>query len=164
MKYRPQLITGTCIAALTFCAPLTALARAKKIESPSPSATTSPTASAAVSPAKPERPYTGLISAVDTNAKTFTITGKEKSRVFRITDKTVLTRAGNPATMKDLVANEEVRGSYWKHADGTLEAKTVKLGPLTEQDKAAEEARKAKRAEKKASASPSPAASASTKP
>jgi hypothetical protein len=166
MKYRSQIITGACIAALAFCAPVTALARAKKTESPSPSASTSPTASAAASPANTERPipYHGLISAVDTTAKTFTLAGKEKSRVIKITDKTILTKAGNPATMKDLVENEEVRGSYWKQADGTLEARKVKLGPLTEQEKAAEEARKAKRAEKKASASPSPTASASAKP
>jgi len=165
MKQKNYLITGACIATLAFCAPLTVSARAKKSESPSPAATASPPSSPAA-PAKSERPipYHGMISAVDARAKTFTIAGKEKSRVFKITDKTVLTKAGNPATMKDVVANEEVRGSYWKQADGSLEAKSVKLGPLTEQEKAAEEARKAKRAEKKASASPSPAASASAKP
>jgi hypothetical protein len=59
--------------------------------------------------------------------------------------------------MKEVVADEEVRGSYWKMADGSLEAKTVKLGPLSDAEKAAEDARKAKRAEKKAGASsPSP--------
>ena len=31
--------------------------------------------------------------------------------------------------MKDITENEEVSGSYWKNADGTLEAKTVTLGP-----------------------------------
>ncbi len=106
-----------------------------------------------------------MISAVDAKAKTFTIAGKEKSRVFMITDKTVLTKAGNSATIKDVVANEEARGSYWKHADGTLEARTVKLGPLTEEEKAAAEARKEKRAAKKEkAAAASPAASASAKP
>jgi hypothetical protein len=162
MKYQSQLITGACIAALAFCVPLTASARAKKSASPSPAASASPAASTAASPsaspAKTERPipFHGMISAVDSSAKTFTIAGKEKSRVFKITDKTVLSKAGNPATMKDVVANEEVRGSYWKQADGSLEAKSVKLGPPTEAEKAKEEARKSK----KASASPSPAASA----
>jgi 20S proteasome alpha/beta subunit len=51
-----------------------------------------------------------MISVVDQKAKTFTIAGKEKSRVFKITDKTVVTKAGAPATVKDMVANEEVRG------------------------------------------------------
>jgi hypothetical protein len=96
-----------------------------------------------------------MISAVDQKAKTFTIAGKEKSRVFKITDKTVVTKAGAPATMKDMVANEEVRGSYWKMSDGTLEAKTVKLGPKTDAEKAADEKRKEKKAEPSAEGSPS---------
>ena len=107
-----------------------------------------------------------MIAAVDVKAKTFTITGKDKSRVFKISDQSVITKTGAAATMKDVVEKEEVRGSYWKEADGSLMAKTVKVGPLTAQEKAAEEARKAKRAEKKAakaasSASPSPSATPS---
>lgn len=102
-----------------------------------------------------------MISAVDTKANTFTIAGKEKSRVFKITDKTVVTKGGAPATMKDVAVNEEVRGSYWKGADASLDAKSVKLGPLTAQEEAAKEAKKARREEKKAekagaAASPSP--------
>jgi hypothetical protein len=31
--------------------------------------------------------------------------------------------------MKDIVQNEEVSGSAWKNPDGSLEAKTVKMGP-----------------------------------
>ena len=100
-----------------------------------------------------------MISAVDQKAKTFTIAGKEKSRVFKITDKTVITKAGAPATMKDMVANEEVRGSYWKLTDGTLEAKTVKLGPKTDAEKAADEKQK-----KKAETAPEASQSASPKP
>ena len=100
-----------------------------------------------------------MISAVDNRAKTFTIAGKEHSRTFRITDKTTMTKAGAPATMKDVVANEEVRGSYWKVMDGTLEAKTVKLGPKTDAEKAADEKRKMRKKEKE-SAEPSPSPSA----
>jgi hypothetical protein len=96
-----------------------------------------------------------MISAVDQKAKTFTIAGREKSRVFKITDKTVLSKAGAAATMKDVVANEEVRGSYWKMSDGTLEAKTVKLGPKTDAEKAADEKRKKSKAETSPAASPS---------
>lgn len=108
-----------------------------------------------------------MVSTVDHKAKTFTI-GKEKSRVFKVTDKSVLTKAGAAATMKDFVANEEVRGSYWKAADGTLEAKTVKLGPLTDAEKAAREKKKAAKPETSATIAPSPSpsapASASPKP
>ena len=31
--------------------------------------------------------------------------------------------------MADIVQNEQARGAYLKQADGTLEAKTVKIGP-----------------------------------
>jgi hypothetical protein len=71
-----------------------------------------------------------MISAVDQNAKTFTLLGKKQSRVFKVTDKTSITKAGKPATMTDVTENEEASGSYWRNADGTLEAKTVKLGPI----------------------------------
>lgn len=107
-------------------------------------------------------PFHGNISAADQRAKTFTIAGKEHSRVFKVTDKTVLTKAGAPATMKDVVANEEVRGSYWKVTDGTLEAKTVKLGPKTDAEKAADEKAKQRKKEKE-TAEPSASPSASPK-
>jgi hypothetical protein len=126
------------------------LAKAKA--SSTPSLTAAPMTAA--SPAQQRAiPYRGKIASVDSSAKTFTIAGKDKSRTFKITDKTTMTKAGQPATMKDVVADEEVRGSYWKMADGTLEAKTVRLGPLTEAEKMALEEAKARRAEKKAGAS-----------
>lgn len=114
----------------------------KKSPSPAPTAASAP-ASTKTTPApskeKTERaiPFHGMVSAVDQTAKTFTIAGKEKARVFKVTDKTVLTKAGAPATMKDVLANEEVRGSYVKAADGSLEARVVKLGPMTDAEKAA---------------------------
>ena len=93
-------------------------------------------------------PFHGMISAVDQSAKTFTIAGKEKSRVFMVTDKTTVTKDDQPATMSDIVEKEEVRGSYWKNADGSLEAKSVKLGAKTEK----------KKSKKEETASPSPSA------
>ncbi len=131
MKNRLQLITA-CIAAFALCAPVAAYA---------------------------ERaiPFHGMISTVDQAAKTFTIAGKEKARVFKVTDKTVLTKAGAPATMKEVAANDEVRGSYLKAEDGSLELKTAKLGPMTEAEKAAS-AKSSKSSKKKAKpeASPTP--------
>ena len=148
-----------------------ASATPKAKASPTPKASTSPAAKTTSSPAAKTTadssktttdaskaraiPFHGTISAVDNRAKTFTIAGKEHSRTFRITDKTTMTKAGAPATMKDVVANEEVRGSYWKVMDGTLEAKTVKLGPKTDAEKAADEKRKMRKKEKE-SAEPSP--------
>ena len=104
-----------------------------------------------------------MISAADQKARTFTIAGKEKSRVFKVTDTTVLTKAGMAATMKDVAVNEEVRGSYWKATDGSLEARTVKLGPMTEAEKAAAEKPSKKKAPK-SEAIVSPSASPSAKP
>lgn len=105
-----------------------------------------------------------MISTVEQTAKTFTIAGKEKSRVFKVTDTTVLTKAGAPATMKDVVANEEVRGSYLKAADGSLEAKTVKLGPATDAEKAETKPSKKKSAKADAAADASPSASPAASP
>jgi hypothetical protein len=144
--------------------------------SPTPSASQAPDGSPTSTGAKVGHavPFHGMIASVDARAKTFTINGKKDgSRVFKISDQTVITKTGVPATMKDLAENEEVRGSYWKEADGSVVAKAVKLGPLTEQEKAAEEARKARHAERKAAkaaaaassaASASPATSATPKP
>jgi hypothetical protein len=117
--------------------------------SSSPSASTKTSPSVAPSSAKQDtRPFPGIISAVDQKAKTFTISGKKQSRVFKVTDKTSITKGAKTATMQDIVENEETTGSYWKNADGTLEAKMVKLGPMS--------------AEKgKVSPAPAPSASAS---
>lgn len=131
MKNKLQFIIA-CIAALASCAPVAYAERAV--------------------------PFHGTISTVDQAARTFTIAGKEKTRVFKVTDKSVLTKAGAPATMKDVAANEEVRGSYLKAEDGGLEVKTAKLGPMTEAEKAAGPKSSKKKA-KAASADASPAAS-----
>jgi hypothetical protein len=85
------------------------------------------------SPAKPSTrpiPFHGMVSAVDQKNKTFTISGKEATRVFKVTDKTGILKGAAAGTMKDIVDNEEVSGAYWKNPDGTLEAKFVKLGPI----------------------------------
>lgn len=93
-----------------------------------------------------------MVSAVDQRGKTFTISSKEESRAFKVTDKTMVTKSANAATMKDIVENEEVSGSYWKNADGSLEAKTVKLGPMER----AKSTAAPPTASPKASASPKP--------
>jgi hypothetical protein len=92
-----------------------------------------------------------MVSAVDQKNKTFTISGKEATRVFKVTNKTQILKGAATAAMKDIVENEEVSGSYWKNADSTFEAKVVKLDPM--EKKLASPAAKS-------SASPSPSASA----
>src|SRR5713101_2572478 len=156
MKRKTYFISSTAFAAtLALCLSLDAQTMPKK--SSSTSASPSATASPAKQTARPF-PFHGMVSAVDQKAKTFTIAGKEKSRVFKVTDKTTVMKGGNTATMKDIVENEEVSGSYWKNPDGTLEAKNVKLGPMEK----AKAPTAASAAPPKASASSS--ASASPKP
>jgi hypothetical protein len=103
-------------------------------------------------------PFHGTIATVEQAAKTFTIAGKEKSRVFKVTETTVITKGGAPATITDLVANEEVRGNYVKAADGSMEARTVKVGPMTDAEKAERKPSK-KKTSGDASASAEPNAS-----
>ena len=71
-----------------------------------------------------------MVSAVDQKNRTFTISGKQATRVFKVSNKTQILKGTATAAMKDIVDNEEVRGSYWKNTDGSLEAKVVKLGPM----------------------------------
>ncbi|MDQ6765811.1 MAG: hypothetical protein M3Z22_06910 [Verrucomicrobiota bacterium] len=111
-------------------------------------------------------PFHGTVASVDQVAKSFTIAGKETSRVVMVTEKTTVTKSGASATMNDIAANDAVRGSYWKGADGKLEAKTVKIGAMSDAEKAAagKKSKKAKNADAGANApSPSPSPSASPK-
>src|SRR5205814_8785806 len=68
--------------------------------------------------ALPIFPFHGMVSAVDQKNKTFTISGKEATRVFKVTDKTSILKGAAAGTMKDIVDNEEVSGAYWKNPDG----------------------------------------------
>ena len=165
MKHNNFGIIAAFFATVVICFPFAAEAAGKKT-SPSPDASSSTDADASPPTAAPggkirATPFKGIIAAVDDKAKTFTIAGKETSHSLKITDKTIITRGGQPATMKDVVSNEEVRGSYYKMPDGSMEAKIVKLGPLTEAEK---EARKVKREEKRASISPTASATPSVSP
>ncbi len=149
MKSRRSVIIAVFFGASAAFLPLASEAARTKTSAATSSSTDTDVAE---SPAGKMRavPFRGMIASVDDKARTFTIAGKQTSRSVKITDTTVMTKGGQPATMKDIVANEEVRGSYYKLGDGTLEAKTVKLGPLTEAEKADKEARKEKRQARKA--------------
>jgi hypothetical protein len=122
MKSKISLATAI-VGSLVFPLSLGAQTVESSSSSPAPSA----------SPGKPSTrpiPFHGMVSAVDQKNKTFTISGKEATRVFKITDKTSILKGAAAGTMTDIVDNEEVSGAYWKNADGTLEAKFVKLGPM----------------------------------
>ncbi len=141
MKTKTLFLTAACFAACVMC--LSPVSAAEK-ESPAPEASASPEATA--KPARPI-PYRGKIESVDESAKTFTV-GKH---TIKVTDETKITKNDAAATMSDIVAEEQVRGSYWKKDDGSLEAKSVKLGAKSATGKA-------KRAKKKESAEAEPSA------
>jgi hypothetical protein len=147
------------IAFLAFCFPLAAqtMPRGSGLSasaSPITGESATPSASAAKQNPRP-LPFHGMVSAVDQKNKTFTISGKQATRVFKVTPKTQIIKGAGAGAMKDIVDNEEVSGSYWKNADGTFEAKVVKLGPM--EKKPASPA-------PKSSASPSPSASPTATP
>src|SRR5688500_17128061 len=136
-------ILSACTAALVYGVPTAVFAAsptpaAIPKSSPKAKATAADKATAAETTTAKVRaiPFHGTIATVEQTAKTFTIAGKEKSRVFKVTDATVITKSGAPATFADLVSNEDVRGNYVKAADGTMEARTVKVGPMTDAEKA----------------------------
>ncbi len=121
-------MAAAIIAPLIFSSSLVAQTTTK-----SSSASPVPSASASTSSGKQgvrPIPFHGMVSAVDQKNKTFTISGKEATRVFKVTDKTSIMKGAASGTMKDIVDNEEVSGAYWKNPDGNLEAKFVKLGPM----------------------------------
>jgi hypothetical protein len=160
MKSKSHLITAACVAALVFCGPSVAFAATKKAAaspSPAPAASAAPSAKPSASPKAPRSiPFHGEATAVDQSAKTFTIAGKEHSRVFKVTDKSTVTKDGKSATLADLTDNEKVSGSYWKQDDGTLEVRSMKIGGSTDAPKASKKAKKGDAAAADASPSPSP--------
>jgi hypothetical protein len=128
-----SLIILVAFVPLTFCSPLAAQTMPRNAglsASASPGVAGLATPSASPSKQNPRPiPFHGMVSAVDQKNKTFTISGKEVTRVFKVTDKTNIMKGAGTGTMKDIIDNEEVSGAYWKNSDGTLEAKIVKLGP-----------------------------------
>jgi hypothetical protein len=134
MKRTTHLLAFAGIAHLAICFSLAAQTMPRNSglsasASPIQGASSSPTVSPANQSLRP-LPFHGMVSGVDQKNKTFTIFGKEARRVFKVTSKTQIIKGLGIATMKDIVDKEEVSGSYWRNADGTLEAKVVKLGPI----------------------------------
>lgn len=112
------LLRLALVAGLAISAPTLALA-----------AKTKPPATPAATPETGRSvPYHGKVTVVDAAAKTFSIKGKEKDRVFATTEETVIIgKDGAPATLASIPVGEEVRGSAMKSGD-TWTAKKVTLG------------------------------------
>jgi hypothetical protein len=86
------------------------------------------TTNAPAEKAKADKFY-GPITAVDTNAMTFTV----NDQTFIVTAKTQMTLAkdGSAATFAKAVVGESARGSYTKRSDGKLEVTKVRFGKKT---------------------------------
>ena len=136
-KMKSPIITAACVAAIALGAPGSAGAQDKKspLSNPVPSAAARDAATE-----KPSRPipYRGKVVSANQTAKTFVV-GKW---TMKVTADTAITKQGAVATMADIVVDEQVRGSYWKKEDGTLEAKSVKLGAKASGEKPVNGARK----------------------
>lgn len=68
--------------------------------------------------------FYGPITAVDTNAMTFTV----GDQTFKITTESDITKNGKTATIDDAIVGEPARGSYTKTADGKLDVTKVRFG------------------------------------
>jgi hypothetical protein len=72
---------------------------------------------------KPLKFY-GQVSAVDTNAMTFTV----DDQTYNLTTESQVTRNGHAATITDVVVGDPARGSYTKDTDGKMEITKVRFG------------------------------------
>ena len=73
-------------------------------------------------------PINGKVGAVDKTAKTITLEGKEKARVFQITSETRIRKDRKPATLDDVVIGDRVGGFARENADGKMEVVTLNAG------------------------------------
>jgi hypothetical protein len=80
-------------------------------------------ATAAAEKPGPNRFY-GPITAVDTNANTFTV----GEQTFKITGESQVTKDAKAATIADATVGEPARGTYTKTADGKLVVTKVRFG------------------------------------
>jgi hypothetical protein len=100
------------IIALTAAVGIAALAQAADTNGPAP----------AEKPG-PNRFY-GPITALDTNANTFTV----GEQTFKITAESQVTKNSQPAKITDAVVGEPARGTYTKTSDGKLIITKVRFG------------------------------------
>ncbi len=89
--------------------------------------------SAAMDAPAPVR-FNGSVTAVDTNAMTFTI----NDQTYTVTGDSHIMRNGQAATLADVVVGDPVRGSYTKGTDGKLDVNRVRFGKPAKKKKSAE--------------------------
>lgn len=145
MKRLLALLTAGLVAGALAQAPGPGIpAPAAPPPNPTSPPSTPPASEAAPAPTKPKPkappqkpaakrpatfPFRGTLKAVDQDALTLILAGKERDRVIHITSQTRFTKEGKPAVLADAVPGEEVAGSARKEADGRTVAVSVRFGP-----------------------------------
>lgn len=78
-------------------------------------------------------PFQGTVSAVNAEARTFTLSAKTKDsgRLFRILENTQILQNDEQASFEAITVGEMVRGQAFKKAEG-WEAKKVMIGPKSD--------------------------------
>ena len=123
--------TLVVVAAIIACSPIARAAAAAdddKAKTPPPPAATAPATSPSADKPGPNRFY-GTISAVDINAKTFTV----DNQTYSIVPESQITKAADdkPATIAHATVGETVRGSYTRTSDGKLNVTKARFGKKT---------------------------------
>ena len=75
----------------------------------------------------PGTPVYGKVGAVDKQAGTVTLQGKEKARVFHITPQTKVHRDGKPARLEEVVIGQWIGGYARPDASGRSTLSTLNL-------------------------------------
>jgi hypothetical protein len=104
---------------------------------PAMAATAKPEAADSATSAKTAKafPFRGKISALDITAKTITLPGKEKSRVFQVTAETRITKDGKPSTLEAAKIGDEVGGRALAADEGKCNLVVLRIGPKPETGK-----------------------------
>ncbi len=72
-------------------------------------------------------PFVGTVISVNASGRSFTLNGKAKERVFKVTDKTEILMDGKPVPLSTMTVGVKVQGSAIKH-ETDWEAKKVIIG------------------------------------
>jgi hypothetical protein len=93
-------------------------------------------ASAQPAPKKATLPFKGKVTAVDTNAMTFSLA----NLTLNVTSATKIAKGDTPAVMADITVGATVTGSYKKDSEGKLNVAKVKIVEKAEKKKKGEDA------------------------
>lgn len=74
-----------------------------------------------------QAPFRGRLSAVDANAQTVSLRGKDKDRVFHVTAESKIKRDAKVVPLSDLRAGEWVGGLARQNRDGNWEVVTLNI-------------------------------------